>query len=198
MYYYHEGAKIMLIGYIRVSKKDQSLALQLDAMKAAGVTKIFQDTMSGAKDDRPQFKEMLNFARTGDTVVVWRLDRLGRSLKSLIETVMTIKERGIDFMSLTEHIDTSTPAGKFTFHLFGALAEMERDIIIQRTTAGLEAARARGRNGGRPPLTIASKKIVRARELYEQKQMTVKEIMDTVGIRNKMTFYKYVVHSGEQ
>src|ERR1700726_4616934 len=114
--------------------------------------------MSGARDDRPQFQAMIDFARPGDTIVVWRLDRLGRSLKHLIETVMGLQARGINFRSLTEHVDTSTPGGKFTFHLFGALAEMERDVIRQRTKAGLEATRARGRIGGRPALQASCQK----------------------------------------
>ncbi len=184
----------MDIGYIRVSRDVQHTALQEDAMKKAGITHIFRDKMSGAKDDRPEFLKMLEFAQPGDTIVVWRLYRLSRSLQMLIKTVMDLQARGINFKSLTESIDTSTPSGKFTFHLFGALAEMERDIIRERTNAGLEAARARGRNGGRPPINIPAKKLARAKELYAQKEMTIQEIMDAVDIKNKVTFYKYVVH----
>src|SRR5881227_247366 len=132
---------------MRISKGEQTTALQEDGLEKAAVEKTYRDVMSGARDDRPQFQTMLDFARPGDTIVVWRLDRLGRSLKHLIETVMGLQARGINFRSLTEHVDTSTPGGKFTFHLFGALAEMERDVIRQRTRAGLEAARARGRIG---------------------------------------------------
>ena len=139
---------------------------------------------------------MLDFARPGDTIVVWRLDRLGRSLKHLIETVMGLQARGINFRSLTEHVDTSTPGGKFTFHLFGALAEMERDVIRQRTKVGLEAARARGRIGGRPALHLDARKLQRARELYEKKEMSVAEIMALTGFVSRYSFYKYVVHAG--
>ncbi len=185
----------MLIGYVRVSKDAQTTALQVDAMKKAGVEKVFTEKESGAKDDRPVFLEMLAFARPGDTIVVWRLDRLGRSLKTLMKTVLEdLQANGIDFRSLTENIDTSTPSGKFTFHLFGALAEMERDIIRERTSAGLEAARARGHNGGRPSLDIPAKKLANARKFYAQKEMPVKDIMEYIGISNKRTFYKYVVH----
>ena len=144
----------MQIGYMRISKGEQTTALQEDALAKAAVERTYRDVMSGVRDDRPQFQAMLDFARPGDTIVVWRLDRLGRSLKHLIETVMGLQARGINFRSLTEHVDTSTPGGKFTFHLFGALAEMERDVIRQRTKAGLEAARARGRIGGRSPYTL--------------------------------------------
>lgn len=145
----------MKIGYLRISKEDQTTAFQEDALQKAQCEKVFRDVMSGAKDDRPQFLAMLAFARPGDIVVVWRLDRLGRSLRHLIDTVMDLQKHEINFLSLTENIDTSTPSGKFTFHLFGALAEMERDVIRQRTNAGLEAARARGRKGGRPKATEA-------------------------------------------
>ena len=144
----------MQIGYMRISKGEQTTALQEDALAKALVERTYRDVMSGVRDDRPQYQAMLDFARPGDTIVVWRLDRLGRSLKHLIETVMGLQARGINFRSLTEHVDTSTPGGKFTFHLFGALAEMERDVIRQRTKAGLEAARARGRIGGRSPYTL--------------------------------------------
>ena len=162
----------MQIGYMRISKGEQTTALQEDALAKALVERSYRDVMSGVRDDRPQFQAMLDFARPGDTIVVWRLDRLGRSLKHLIETVMGLQARGINFQSLTEHVDTSTPGGKFTFHLFGALAEMERDVIRQRTRAGLEAARARGRIGGRPALHLDARKLQRARELYEKKEMS--------------------------
>src|SRR6202140_5139583 len=166
-----------------------------DALAKALVERTYRDVMSGARDDRPQFQAMLDFARPGDTIVVWRLDRLGRSLKHLIETVMGLQARGINFRSLTEHVDTSTPGGKFTFHLFGALAEMERDVIRQRTKAGLEAARARGRIGGRPALHLDARKLQRARELYEKQEMSVAEIMALTGFASRYSFYKYVVHA---
>src|SRR5205823_4258994 len=167
----------MKIGYMRISKGEQTTALQEDALACAQCEKLFCDVMSGAKDERLHFTAMLAFARPGDTIVVWRLDRLGRSLRHLMETVMDLQKREINFLSLTESIDTSTPGGKFTFHLFGALAEMERDLIQQRTKAGLEAARARGRIGGRPALHFDARKLQRASELYEKKEMSVSEIM---------------------
>ncbi len=185
----------MKIGYMRIAKGDQTTALQEDALREAYCEKTFRDVMSGARDDRPHFVEMLKFARPGDIIVVWRLDRLGRSLRILIETVMALQARGINFLSLTENIDTSTPSGTFTFHLFGALAEMERDLIRQRTQAGLEAARARGRKGGRPKAvdTMDVEKVARAKELYALKQNTIAEIMQMTGFKSKPTFYKYVV-----
>src|SRR3954447_1345256 len=140
----------MLIGYARVSTADQTLNLQLDAFKNIGCTKIYTDTESGAKPERKGLDEAISYARDGDTLVVWRLDRLGRSLKHLIETVTSLQTRNIGFRSITEQIDTTTSDGKLIFHIFGALAEFERDIIRERTQAGLIAARARGKRGGRP------------------------------------------------
>jgi DNA invertase Pin-like site-specific DNA recombinase len=140
----------MLIGYARVSTQDQSPALQLDALRAAGCNRIFEEKASGAQRDRPELKAALDYIRDGDVLAVWKLDRLARSLGQLIDTVDSLKERGIGFRSLTEQIDTTTPAGKLTFHIFGAMAEFERSIIRERTRAGLDAARARGRMGGRP------------------------------------------------
>ena len=187
----------MKIGYMRISAGEQTTALQEDALRSANCDKTFHDVMSGAKADRPEYAKMLEFARPGDTIVVWRLNQLGRSLKHLIETVMDLQKREINFLSLTESIDTSTPGGKFTFHLFDALAEMERDIIQQRTKAGLEAARARGRKGGRPKIinTMDPTKVERAKELYVKKEMTVPEIMKLTGFKSKDTFYKYVVNA---
>src|SRR5437868_15191816 len=140
----------MLIGYARVSTTDQTLDLQKDALEKIGCSKIFTDTASGAKAERKGLEEALDYVREGDTLVVWRLDRLGRSLKHLIETITTLNNRNIGFKSITENIDTTTSGGKLIFHIFGALAEFERDIIRERTKAGLAAARARGRTGGRP------------------------------------------------
>jgi DNA invertase Pin-like site-specific DNA recombinase len=140
----------MLIGYARVSTHDQTLNLQKDALEKAGCTKIFTDTASGAKTERKGLEEALNYVRKGDTLVVWRLDRLGRSLPHLITTMTALEERGIGFKSLTENIDTTTSGGKLIFHIFGALAEFERNLIRERTQAGLIAARARGKTGGRP------------------------------------------------
>ncbi len=145
-----ETIKSMLVGYARVSTTEQTLDLQFDALKKAGCSKIFTDTASGAKTERKGLDEALSYVREGDTLVVWRLDRLGRSLTHLIETVSQLDNRKIGFKSLTEQIDTTTSGGKLIFHIFGALAEFERNLIRQRTNAGLQAARARGRVGGRP------------------------------------------------
>ena len=139
-----------LIGYARVSTNDQNLHLQQDALSTAGCLKIFTDTISGVKSERKSLAEALDYVRGGDTLVVWRLDRLGRSLKDLIESITELHSQNIGFKSLTENIDTTTSGGKLIFHIFGALAEFERDIIKERTNAGLTAARARGRQGGRP------------------------------------------------
>lgn len=139
-----------LVGYARISTTDQNAALQLDALKAAGCERVFSETASGARAGRPVLGAALDYMRPGDTLVVWKLDRLARSLTQLIETVERLRKREIDLRSLSETIDTSTSAGRLTFNLFGALAEFERDVIRDRTKAGLEAARARGRKGGRP------------------------------------------------
>ena len=159
------------IGYARVSTLQQDEALQRDALHAAGVDRIFVDKASGKLESRPALDDLLAQARPGDTVVVWRLDRLGRSLKHLIETVGALEARGVAFVSLTEAIDTSTPGGRLIFHVFGALAEFERDLIRERTLAGLAAARARGRVGGRPtvwtPAKLATAKVMHASGDYD-------------------------------
>src|ERR671916_533654 len=160
----------MDIGYARVSTGEQTLDLQLDALKTAGCGKVYTETASGAKAERPGLDEVLGYLRQGDTLVVWRLDRLGRSLQHLIEVVAALAERGIGFKSLTEQIDTTTPGGKLVFHVFGALAEFERDLIRERTHAGLAAARARGRTGGRPKVLADAKKVALAQALYEGDQ----------------------------
>jgi DNA invertase Pin-like site-specific DNA recombinase len=186
----------MKIGYIRVSRDKQTTALQEDAMKREQCERIFIDKMSGKRFDRPEFLRMLDIARAGDLIVVWRLDRLGRSLKELIETVGILGERGIELRSLKENIDTSTPAGKLMFHLMAAMAEFERDLIRERTLAGLEAARARGRKGGRKKATetLHPAQLQRAKELYAAKQNSIAEIMQLTGFKSRNTFYKYVVH----
>ena len=140
----------MKVGYARVSTYDQDLSLQIDALQRAGCEKTFDDKASGAKAQRPGLSDAMDFLRKGDTLVVWRLDRLGRSLKHLIETVTVLEEKGIGLISLTESINTTTSGGRLVFHFFGALAEFERSLIRERTQAGLQAARARGRKGGRP------------------------------------------------
>jgi DNA invertase Pin-like site-specific DNA recombinase len=179
----------MLIGYARVSTQDQTLALQQNALNAAGCELTFTDTVSGTKAKRPGLEETLTYLREGDTLVVWRLDRLGRSLRDLIDTVTELHERGIGFKSLTENIDTTTSGGKLVFHIFGALAEFEREIIKERTRAGLEAARARGRLGGRQ-YKLTEKQIEIVQQLYAAKT-PMKEICQTLGI-SRATFYRYV------
>lgn len=189
----------MIIGYIRVSRDKQATLLQEDAMQRQQCERVFTDKMTGKRFDRPQFLTMLDMARPGDIIVVWKLDRLGRSLKELIETVTMLAERGIELRSLKENIDTSTPTGKLMFHIIAALAEFERDIIQERTQAGLEAARARGRRGGRPKATAKLRpgQLERARQLYEARSNTVAEIMALTGIKSRATFYKYVVNGGD-
>src|SRR2546430_9711307 len=183
----------MLIGYARVSTQDQTLHLQNDALEKIGCTKIFTDTASGAKAERKGLEEALNYVREGDTLVVWRLDRLGRSLKHLIETITKLNNRKIGFKSIQENIDTTTSGGKLIFHIFGALAEFERDIIKERTQAGLQAARARGRLGGRPKVTTLNtpKKISLAQSLYDDKNNTIDEICKTLNI-SRATLYRYI------
>lgn len=185
----------MKIGYCRVSTDDQSLDLQKDALSKAGCEKIFEDKISGAKAKRPGLNTLLEFARADDTIVVWRLDRLGRSMKDLISLVSGLEEKGIQLASLTESIDTSTSSGKLFFHIFGAIAEFEKNLIIDRTRAGLAAARARGRKGGRPKLLDKSKREL-AVKLYHEREKTVKEICDLMGI-SKPTLYKYIESSNE-
>jgi DNA invertase Pin-like site-specific DNA recombinase len=180
----------MLIGYARVSTSDQTLDLQKDALEKAGCDKIFADTASGAKAERIGLDEAINYVRAGDTLVVWRLDRLGRSLKHLIETITGLNNRHIGFRSITEAIDTTTSGGKLVFHIFGALAEFERDIIRERTQAGLTAARARGRKGGRPK-SLTQKKAQMAEALYKDKNNTIDEICRTLNI-SRATLYRYI------
>ncbi len=180
----------MLIGYARVSTQDQTLHLQQDALQKIGCTKIFTDTASGAQTERKGLDEALQFLRAGDTLVVWRLDRLGRSLKHLIEVVADLEKRGIGFRSLTESIDTTTSGGKLIFHIFGALAEFERNLIRERTQAGLLAARARGRKGGRPKV-LPPKQISMAKVLYADKTNSIKDICKTLAI-SRTTLYRYI------
>jgi DNA invertase Pin-like site-specific DNA recombinase len=180
----------MLIGYARVSTSDQTLDLQKDALEKAGCSKIFTDSASGAKAERIGLDEALNYVRSGDTLVVWKLDRLGRSLPHLIETITGLNNRGIGFKSITEAIDTTTSGGKLIFHIFGALAEFERDIIRERTQAGLNAARSRGRKGGRPK-SLTPKKAQMAEALYKDKNNTIDEICKTLNV-SRATLYRYV------
>ena len=183
----------MLIGYARVSKNEQNLDLQRDALKKAGCSEqhIFTDKITGTKAERNGLEQALTHLRAGDTFVVWRLDRLGRSLKHLIETVTQLQTQNIAFQSITEHIDTATATGQLVFHIFGALAEFERNLIRERTMAGLEAARARGRKGGRPLLPAAAPKIAMAKKLYADKTNTISDICQTLHI-SRATLYRYL------
>jgi DNA invertase Pin-like site-specific DNA recombinase len=179
----------MLIGYARISTYDQTLSPQKDALEKAGCEKIFTDRVSGTKAERKGLQEAFSHLRRGDTLVVWRLDRLGRSLRHLIDTITTLDEKGIGFKSLQENIDTTTSGGKLVFHIFGALAEFEREIIRERTRAGLTAARSRGRAGGRPK-ALSAKQVQMLRNMAADKSLTVSDICNTLGI-GRTTFYRY-------
>lgn len=178
----------MKIGYARVSTDTQNLDLQIDALRAAGCDRIFTDRLSGSLANRPGLDDLLDRVRPGDTLVVWRLDRLGRSLRHLIETVEKLQAQEVAFISLTESIDTTTSGGKLIFHLFGAFAEFERNILRERTQAGLAAARARGKKGGRKQ-TISQKKLQTAEILAESSQQSIKEICQSLGI-SRSTYYR--------
>lgn len=179
-----------LIGYARVSTTEQNLDLQKDALKAAGCSRIFTDQLSGSKADRPGLKQAMDYLREGDTLVVWRLDRLGRSLQHLIDTVKVLQERQIDLIVLQEKIDTTSAGGRLFFHIFGALAEFERDLIRERTQAGLLAARARGRTGGRPP-AMTPEKVAMARQLMADPANSITKICHALGV-SRATLYRAV------
>lgn len=180
----------MLVGYARVSTIDQNLDLQRDALLSVGCDKIFTDIASGVQDSRSGLTEALNYLRSGDTLVVWKLDRLGRSLKHLIETVNALAARSISFHSLQENLDTTTSGGKLIFHLFGALAEFEREVIRERTRAGLKAARARGHKGGRPRKLDASS-LNMAKLLMSEGSTSVTEICRTLRV-SRSTLYRCI------
>lgn len=178
----------MKIGYARVSTTDQSLNPQKDPLSEAGCEKLFTDVASGARTQRPGLDKAISFCRKGDTLVVWKLDRMGRSMSHLIETVQSLEKKGVGFQSLTEKIDTNTASGRLIFHLFGALAEFERDLIRERVQAGLKSARARGRKGGRPPISEETKSMAQA--LMADKGLSIKQICERLGI-GRSTLYKY-------
>lgn len=180
----------MLIGYARVSTAEQLLDLQTDALKQAGCKKIFTDVASGAKSDRPGLTEALGYLREGDTLVVWKLDRLGRSLNHLIQTVAQLGEQEIGFKSLQESLDTTTSGGRLIFHIFGAIAEFEREIIRERTQAGLSAARARGKKGGRRRV-LTPQKIAMAKALAADLNRTIAEICEVLKI-SPATYYRHI------
>lgn len=181
---------IDIIGYARVSTLDQKLHLQTDALELAGCARIFTDTLSGAKASRPGLEELKLFLRPGDTVVVWRLDRLGRTLKDLIGLVGWFSDQGVGFRSLTEGFDTTTTGGTLVFQIFGAMAEFERNVTIERTKAGLAAARARGRFGGRPPVLDEAQRALAVR-MYHEKIYPLKDLCRMYKI-SKTTLYNYV------
>jgi len=180
----------MLIGYARVSTDDQNLDLQRDALQAAGCERVFEDMVSGARADRSGLATLMSMLRAGDTVVIWRLDRLGRSLKNLIELVERFEAAKVGLRSLQENIDTTSSGGRLVFHLFGALAEFERSLIRERTQAGLAAARVRGRMGGRPK-RLDPVKLALALRLHQEGKHTIKEICQMMGI-SKSTLYNYL------
>ncbi len=181
----------MLIGYARISSADQNFDLQVDSLKKAGCKKIFKEIASGSKNKRIVLSKTLDYLRDGeDTLVVWRLDRFGRSLRHLIDLMNDLDNRKIGFKSLVDTIDTTTPTGKFYFHITGAFAELERNLIKERTRAGLKAARARGKKGGRPK-AIDKKTFVMALDLYNAKNTTVDEMCEKLGIA-KRTFYRHL------
>ncbi|WP_181309037.1 recombinase family protein [Rufibacter sp. XAAS-G3-1] len=183
----------MKIGYARVSTQDQRLELQTDALSGYGCGQIFKEKKSGRNKERPELGKMIERLRTGDTVVVWKLDRLGRSLRDLIDLVAEFKEKGVDFVSLQDGINTATPTGRFTFNIFASLAEFEREIIRERTKAGLDAAKARGRRGGRPVglSKEAQEKAKSAKILFDSGTKGVGEIARQLGI-GRATCYRYL------
>lgn len=182
------AAMSVSLGYARISTSDQDAALQIDALNQAGCYKVFVDQASGSLDERPELSKLLDQIRPGDTLVVWRLDRLGRSIRHLIDSLTELSGKEVGFRSLTENIDTTTSGGRLIFHIFAALAQFERDLIRERTQAGLAAARARGRHGGRPP-TLTADQIKTARRMYEQRDMTVEQIGDVLGV-SRTTIYR--------
>jgi DNA invertase Pin-like site-specific DNA recombinase len=180
----------MLIGYARVSTLDQKPALQADALKAAGCERIFTETASGAQRDRPTLQAALDYLRPGDTLVVWKLDRLARSMRQLIETVENLHARGIELRSLTESIDTARPGGRLVWHIFGALAEFERAVIRERTSAGLQAARQRGKKGGRPR-TFGPKELAAAKAMLADPTIRVEDVAAHLKV-SCATLYRHV------
>jgi DNA invertase Pin-like site-specific DNA recombinase len=183
----------MKIGYARVSTQDQKLELQLDDLKCYGCETVYKEKVSGKNKSRPQLEKMIDQLRSGDVVVVWKLDRLGRSLRDLIDLVSSFREKGVEFVSLKDGIDTGTATGRFTFNIFASLAEFEREIIRERTMAGLEAARSRGRKGGRPA-GLSKEALVTAKNakiLYDSGERTVKEIAESLEI-SRATCYRYI------
>jgi DNA invertase Pin-like site-specific DNA recombinase len=187
-----------ILGYARVSTADQNLDLQIDALKKAGCEKIFKDVVSGVKTQKPEFEKMLGYARKDDTIIVYRLDRLGRNLKGLIELLENLNDMGINIKSISESIDTSTPLGNMFFQVIGMFAELERNIIIERTQAGLSAARARGRKGGKPPGLSEKFKLIApdVAEMYNKQEKSTTEIRKIFRIKAQATLYKILEYAG--
>jgi DNA invertase Pin-like site-specific DNA recombinase len=187
----------MNVGYARVSTREQTAALQIDALKAAGCAKVHTEVVSGAAVDRPILARLLDEVRSGDVVVIWKLDRLGRSLKNLIEIVNRLMQQNVGLKSLNDPVDTTTPQGRLVFNLFASLAEFERDVIRERTQAGLSAARARGRRGGRPKglPRKAESTACAAETLYREGKLSAKQIAERLRI-SKSTLYAYLRHRG--
>ncbi|MBC6974874.1 MULTISPECIES: recombinase family protein [Bacillus] len=184
----------MKIGYARVSTQDQNLDMQVDELQKNGCERIYQEKISGAKQNRQELKIALDMLREGDTFVIYKLDRLARSVKQLYEIMDIIREKNVHFISLKDNIDTSTASGRAMFGMFAVFAEFERDIIRERTVAGLDAARARGRKGGRPKTD--KKKTLQAIELYKSKKFTVEEIKDMTGV-SRSTLYREMKNEEE-
>lgn len=180
----------MLIGYARVSTYDQNLEQQLEALEAAGCDRIFTDHESGAKNDRPGLDEAHSHLRDGDTLVIWKLDRLGRSVAHLSQTLLDFRAKGIALQSITDGFDTNTPGGKMLFHVLSSIAEFERDLVTQRTQAGLSAARARGRNGGRPK-SLSPQQVAIGKKLAADASISVKAICEQLGI-SRATYYREI------
>ncbi len=185
----------MDVGYVRVSKREQNPELQRNELEAAGCGRIFEERISSRVEKRLQLEAALDYCREGDTLVVWRLDRLGRSIKELLALVESLQERGIGFRSLRESLDTTTPGGKLVFHVFASIAEFERDVIRERTMAGLEAARARGRKGGRKPV-MNEKKLALASRLMKDRETPIGEVSEAVGV-SRATLYRYLTPDGK-
>lgn len=180
----------MIVGYARVSTRDQSPALQLEALTAAGCERIFSENASGAQRDRPELKAALDYLRPGDTLAVWKLDRLARSVKQLVETAGELQAREIGLRVLTQQIDTTTPGGRLVFHMFAAIAEFERELMLDRTLAGLASARAQGRTGGRKP-AIGPAEVKRAKAMLADPTITVEEVAHQLGVPVS-TLYRHI------
>jgi len=180
---------MLIFGYARVSTEEQNLDMQLDALQKFGVEKIYKEKLTGTRRDRPQLEELMKVLRSGDKVVVYKLDRISRSTKHLIELSETFHDMDVHFVSIMDNIDTSTAMGKFFFRTMASIAELERDIISERTKSGLQAARSRGKKGGRP--TKKEDKVEVAIKMYKSKDYSIKEITEMTGL-SKTTLYRYL------